>query len=226
MSQLIDLQRYSNNLPQNPHREFAVLQDLYWGKGLTKREMADVLGVHYNTIKKWMKKVGVPSRLVKTDIPENELREKYVDEELTQRECGEYFDVAHSTIGNKLDEYNIEKRSRSESCSGWTQSEEAKQAISEKMSGENHPLYEVTGEDASNWQGGVERGWRTTEKYRRIRWKAIFRDDEQCVECGEEDNLEVHHITPVYDGGEKYDLDNLVTLCEDCHIDVQYGDEE
>lgn len=29
--------------------------------------------------------------------------------------------------------------------------------------------------------------------------------------------LEAHHIIPIYKGGDEFDMDNLITLCIDCH---------
>lgn len=46
--------------------------------------------------------------------------------------------------------------------------------------------------------------------------------DNQCEICGEENNLEVHHIKPFKTNLlEAYDIDNLVCLCSRCH--KEYG---
>ena len=37
-----------------------------------------------------------------------------------------------------------------------------------------------------------------------------------CEICGKTNNLEIHHIIPVYRGG-RSDADNLKVLCKDCH---------
>lgn len=60
----------------------------------------------------------------------------------------------------------------------------------------------------------------TEWKWRRR--EAIIRDDYTCQECGAEGGpkgdtrLEVHHITPVSEGGSN-GKENLVTLCDSCH---------
>lgn len=46
--------------------------------------------------------------------------------------------------------------------------------------------------------------------------KQLIRDRKCCERCGSEENLEVHHITKIKDGGTN-DLDNLLLLCKDCH---------
>jgi 5-methylcytosine-specific restriction endonuclease McrA len=42
------------------------------------------------------------------------------------------------------------------------------------------------------------------------------RDEQKCVACGSAENLEAHHIEAVKDGGLPT-LENLETLCEECH---------
>ena len=53
-----------------------------------------------------------------------------------------------------------------------------------------------------------------------LRKKALARDNFTCQKCKREDktrnSLEVHHIIPLY-VEEKDELDNLITLCNDCH---------
>ena len=53
-------------------------------------------------------------------------------------------------------------------------------------------------------------------RWQRKRIKILNRDDCYCVVCGEETNLQVHHIAY---NGEPWDVDDrfLVTLCKDCH---------
>lgn len=78
-----------------------------------------------------------------------------------------------------------------------------------------------TGENNPNWRGGVGVDWRTDKKWRKLRELAIQRDGNECQSCHEEpDTPHVHHITPVHAGGEKYNPDNLATLCPDCHYET------
>ncbi|MBI5290710.1 MAG: HNH endonuclease [Chloroflexi bacterium] len=43
------------------------------------------------------------------------------------------------------------------------------------------------------------------------------RDGYRCADCGSRENLDVHHTKPRRKGGQDT-LDNLVTLCEKCHV--------
>ena len=76
------------------------------------------------------------------------------------------------------------------------------------QSGEDNPMY-----------GGEGSHWRSRSEWLQARSTVVKRDG-VCQWCGSEDNLHVHHLIPVFAGGEKYNLDNLCTLCENCHKNV------
>jgi len=80
-----------------------------------------------------------------------------------------------------------------------------------------------TGENNSNWKGGVSRS--SLNGYYGPRWKerreeVLQRDNYKCQSCGSKSNLHVHHIIPFYkfdDYEEANTLPNLITLCNSCH---------
>jgi len=45
-----------------------------------------------------------------------------------------------------------------------------------------------------------------------------FKDD-HCLLCDSKENLEVHHIQAQSIGGKSH-VDNLITLCRDCHLKI------
>lgn len=48
--------------------------------------------------------------------------------------------------------------------------------------------------------------------------------DGVCQVCGENHDLEAHHIVPKsQDPSRKYDVDNGITLCRDCHRSAEYS---
>ena len=61
---------------------------------------------------------------------------------------------------------------------------------------------------------------RSSMAWQNARAAARKRDGERCRQCGSTDKLEVHHITPLADGGAEFDLSNLTTLCRECHADA------
>jgi len=94
------------------------------------------------------------------------------------------------------------------------------------MVGENHPMREKR----KPWRWYKENG--STIKFHQSQdWRdkvmEIFRRDNFiCQECGRTANelkrvglkLNCHHIMPIYKGGELFENNNLITLCEECHI--------
>jgi hypothetical protein len=49
-----------------------------------------------------------------------------------------------------------------------------------------------------------------------LRNKVMSRDGYKCTKCGGKEHLNVHHIRPIYLEGTD-DINNLITLCRDCH---------
>lgn len=91
------------------------------------------------------------------------------------------------------------------------------QSLSAKMMGEKHPL----------WMGGTnvayERGLNSGE-WNRLRRKILKRDNHLCQECKKpKKELHVHHVIP-YRISANNELENLITLCEGCHMKKTYQD--
>ena len=55
-------------------------------------------------------------------------------------------------------------------------------------------------------------------RWKRARAYCLDRDGQACLECGETEGLEADHVIRLADAPElAFDLDNLQTLCTDCH---------
>lgn len=86
---------------------------------------------------------------------------------------------------------------------------------SERMKGENNPRY----------LDGESRGKKYNSNWRKVRKKAIERDNNSCQICQSEENLHVHHIIPVREFENENDahfLENCITLCPSCHRNIEY----
>jgi 5-methylcytosine-specific restriction endonuclease McrA len=74
-----------------------------------------------------------------------------------------------------------------------------------------------------------ERAWVEQVLLREAWWyqrkQALKRDKYACRHCGlmAKKGLHVHHIVPRSQGGSNY-VDNLLTLCKECHIEVHRHD--
>lgn len=80
------------------------------------------------------------------------------------------------------------------------------------------------GESHWNWKGGItneSHRIRTSSDYKEWRRDVFERDNYTCRKCGAEENLNAHHILPfsVYPKL-RFDVDNGITLCKQCHIEL------
>lgn len=135
---------------------------------------------------------------------------------------------SNEEIKVKIRETNLEKYG----CDFYTQTEEYKQrAIKTCTAKYGVPYFIMTqrfvGEDNPRWKGGVEyhRRERATYEYRHWRKNVFNRDKYMCQCCGDKSlkghpvKLIAHHIYNWKDNIDKrYDVDNGITLCEDCHL--------
>jgi len=51
-----------------------------------------------------------------------------------------------------------------------------------------------------------------------MRRRVLVRGGWRCEQCGGTGRLEVHHIQPIHQGGEEFDMSNLIALCRRCHL--------
>lgn len=63
-----------------------------------------------------------------------------------------------------------------------------------------------------------------------IREKVLVRDNRTCQKCGKkelkDEEADIDHIIAISLGGRMWDMDNLQTLCEECHIEKTRKDLE
>ncbi len=88
----------------------------------------------------------------------------------------------------------------------------------------------ISGENNYRWKGGIygegSKKFRSTYEFKEWRKGVFARDGFKCKCCGNGGTLNAHHI----DGynwciEKRTDIDNGITLCEDCHSDfhIKYG---
>jgi 5-methylcytosine-specific restriction endonuclease McrA len=88
----------------------------------------------------------------------------------------------------------------------------------------HHPVgYRCPKVEAKRYRASAARKARGRHAWRLAREAARRRDGNCCRRCGSTQGLQVHHVTPVSEGGERYALDNLVTLCSSCHAAQHRG---
>lgn len=124
---------------------------------------------------------------------------------LCECECGETIITTASSI----------VRGRTTSC-GCKQIEHVT-ALGLSNVGKDNPAYnhKLTGEEREE-----RRFQRTSADSRRLRLETYKRDNFTCTLCESNKDLIAHHLDGFDNHPEKrFDINNLVTLCEGCHID-------
>jgi len=103
---------------------------------------------------------------------------------------------------------------------------EARKKISESKIGKNNPMYHKYNEEHHNYKNGESEIrkllWGRYE-YKEWRNKVFERDNFTCQICGDDrgGNLNAHHIKSFKDYPElRYDINNGITYCEECHIKI------
>lgn len=157
----------------------------------------------------------------------------------------------HPNYGVSYDYTEEHKDKISKSLSGRKLSEEHKNNLSKSqkghnhaLSGEEHPMWNMTGSDNPNWNPESQSVTRYSEDFYDNRVKAMERDKYECRVCGKDNekqkkdsgmSLHVHHITPrsefIEDDMERppneaAELSNLFTVCSECHQKVECGEIE
>lgn len=143
-----------------------------------------------------------------------------------------YIEVEHCEVcGNPFLQASSQKNNYcSLSCARADISDECREKISIKMSGENNPMYGVrmTGDKHWNWKGGISADSRSTPAYNLWRDCVYGRDYYTCQMCGTTKSgcFNAHHIFKWTDYPEfRFEVWNGITLCEECHRKV-YNKEE
>ena len=227
------------------YKDESWLRETY--KDHSMQEMADMIDCSTATLHTYMNKFGIERPDKNTakggkHTDKEWLRQKYVDEELSQKEVANIADVGKGTIKYWLDKHDIEIRSKSDAakiraeryphthgtehirdyCWWHTANEEDRKEFREHLSkirmGENNPMWGKTGPDHHRWKPDkAPHRFYSSKKWQETREKVLERDNHQCQACGKETKLHVHHITPISAGGPRFETNNLVTLCMSHH---------
>jgi hypothetical protein len=219
-----------------------MLRDLYVDQRKTTVEIAEVLGyASSQTVSNKLKKFGIPLRQgrdaqLPVEFSKALLYKLYINEELSVSLIAQRLQVSEESVRRMLVGYGIPRRPKTAKFGGWNKGiplpASQREAISEKRT-----LAYATGElthwnQGRNWSPEVRKkisksllkdrtpaesyygpGWRQQRTAR------LQRDGFACQHCGATENLHVHHWEP-YRFSFDNSLENLVTLCADCHRDV------
>lgn len=188
-----------------------------YNSGMTARDIAPHFGVSFRTILRDLNKSGVKMRNAGAErIKELEdaewLKAQYKSGKSTT-DIGKLIGCSARTVYTWLVRYGVEMRSVGSQKGHKRFTVEAREKLSKAKRGS------YLGKDNPNWKGGH------TPNPERNRYPAKMwskqvreRDNHTCVECGATERLHAHHIKRWKDYPElRYDLENGVTLCYQCH---------
>lgn len=200
----------------NPIRDPDWIREKYVEEGLKTSELAELADINRGTAERWMDRFGIERRdpveaRAEVDISllkdEEWLREKYIEEDLSIADICDIIGCGRKVINTFMDRYGIER-----------------------------PDPYATGPDAPNWRGGHDNNYGYLWPEQRA--KALRRDQHRCQRCGitepehreqADRGLHVHHKTPYRefeDDEEAHNVENLISLCDSCHMIVEYDDKQ
>ena len=126
---------------------------------------------------------------------------RYWGKGFSQRKIAKICDVSEITIRRYCKKFKIPLRSRSDAM-----------CLARDISGENNP----------NWRGGTwdeQDRFYWSREWRELRRK-VFARDKVCQRCGSKENLRPHHKKSWEVEESRLDPDNVITLCQACHVAV------
>lgn len=194
-------------------------------KKLTESEVSELIKMYKSgeSMSSVAGEFDVSRRTVKHHLDYNDVDTRSISESLEGREINWANKISKSLEGRELSEETKEKigeahRGKESWCKGMT-----KQSHPDKIT------WGVSGEDHHAWKGGVSsehKKIRESKEYTNWRESVFERDGYTCQKCKQiGGNLNAHHIKPFAEfENERFNTDNGVTLCRECHMNLHYGD--
>jgi len=235
-----------------PYKNPEWLREQYLTHKRSTHDIAGDFNISQGCIRYWLKKhdidrrgFGALNNSQKSRFhDESWLREQYTDERKSVLEIARMCNASTTTVRGKMRDFGIEVRSTAEEnladarlkdaglLRRWNHEEHLTLTeISERLNVtvgcishwfDRHDIevWHEAGERHPQWQGGTADYY--GESWGRQRRKARKRDDNECVICGDDGLVDVHHIRPFREFGvEKHEaanrLSNLICLCRQHH---------
>lgn len=200
----------------------------YIAEGLSAHAIARMVGRDPKRITAWLRGYGIPvRRWSKINAPycqrhrakpywnKEWLQEEYITKQRSSIEIAADFGCCASNIVFFLHKHDIPTRS----------AVEVRQIKTWRLSGEANGMYGKRGEQSSNWKGGAtpeRQAFYATKEWQEAQKTVYIRDKATCQRCGKKrkwkDKYCLHHIVSFGIVELRADPDNLIVLCQKCHL--------
>jgi hypothetical protein len=225
------------------------LYQLYVVEKKNAQEIANIYGYKSSTsIYQKMEKYGIVRRQGREaqkcyEPTKDELYYYYIEKQYSIDKIATLLDSSEWSISNKLKDYNISIKDKTRKCAGWNKGQNLPEEKREKLSKTRKRKFQ-NGE-LTHWNQGKHHSLKTRKKISQSllkgherfdnyygkdwiiqRTSCLQRDNYMCQSCSSKEKLEVHHWEP-YRFSYNNSLENLVTLCRECHNQIhnQYKQE-
>jgi len=201
---------YQPKEPEN-YRDEKWLREKYHGEKLSSKDIAEICDCQKSTILRWLDRHGIEKR--------------------SMSEAAKIRAERHPHTTNAGAEALKEHRSNPKEEMTDEEFEAFKRRLSENRKGEDNPMHDRTGPDHPRWkEDKAPHRFYASKEWEQVRQSVLERDDRECQACGmgmEEHRerhgmgLHVHHIHPISAGGDRFNENNLVTLCNAHHHEYE-----
>jgi len=213
---------------------------LYIEKRKTTTQIAKIFSKSPSTIGNYLKKYNIPTRknkeaqVNKIFIDKNILYNLYIIQKKSLLEIANIFKCSEESIRRKCIDYGIDRRNKTLNFGGQNKGI----PLSEKQKKDLSKIKKNYYKKHKHWNKGNSWNKEVREKislkllngrdpapsyygsdWRINRTSCLQRDKYTCQFCGSIEHLEVHHWTP-YRFSFDNSLDNLISLCEECHKEL------
>jgi len=207
-----------------PKAPLEQLVSLYFDKKLSTTEIGKQTGYNCSQISRILRDNGYMLRTISeskkiqgshilTSSQVIEIKRLYSEEYLSIYKIGKILNIYPGTVF-----YQLKKEGLIRNRQEWWD------LIKQGRIGRFYTPFAETGENHSNWQGGISFLPYPIEFNSKLKWKVKKRDNYLCQLCGEANikKLGIHHID--YDK-RNLNLNNLITLCLSCNSIVNWDRE-
>ena len=210
-----------------PYRNREWLYNEYIIKGREAKDMAEECGINQRTLREWISTFDFPRKNDKAkELTKDVLYDLYRVQRKTSLEIAEQFGLSDSAILYWFNKYNIPIYSRSEIVKfylykkGGIEKARKKQSTMENRIKSSCRQHNIDIEDFIGFSTTEQHMARNNTYYKEWKNKIFERDNYTCRRCGKRGgNLNAHHLYNFSEHPDlRYDVNNGITLCEECHL--------